>query len=252
VTVPDFSDLAAATHARVHVTNYMGYNADHDREILFVKNRFVLVRDETAFNDSFRAAVGSVWNVEHLGELRGGNWLNVWCSGRWFQNVLLYKNPPWDLLLWHAPKPDRKMAILDPPSDPKAKGQMRSTRYVWEGEVQPGTRVQFVQVLLPHAPARDAAALAEGIRVLRDEPGVAAVSVAAGPSCEVAVLNPRGECLELKPAAGEVVTDARAAYVELQHGKAKRMMLVGATVLQVGRETVFQKGERSEFEAGPR
>ena len=80
-TVPVFSDHALATHALIRVKGYMGYEATHEREILFVKNRFVLVRDETAAADTFRAEVGPVWNTQHVGQPRGEHWLNTWFDG---------------------------------------------------------------------------------------------------------------------------------------------------------------------------
>jgi len=42
--VPVFSDHKLATHARVDVTNYQGYEATQQREFLFVKNGFILAR----------------------------------------------------------------------------------------------------------------------------------------------------------------------------------------------------------------
>ena len=92
-TVPDFADRDLATHARIHVGHYMGYELTHQREFLFVKNRFVLVRDDTAheelFGKPFRAEIGPVWNTQHVGNPRGQNWLNTWFSAHWFQNAKL-------------------------------------------------------------------------------------------------------------------------------------------------------------------
>ena len=40
--VPSLADRPLASHARLRVGHYMGYEATHEREVLFVKNRFVL------------------------------------------------------------------------------------------------------------------------------------------------------------------------------------------------------------------
>ncbi len=54
VTVKQFSDHELASHVILNVTNYMGYEAEHEREVFFIKNRFAAVRDLTTFSDSFR------------------------------------------------------------------------------------------------------------------------------------------------------------------------------------------------------
>jgi len=38
----------------------MGYEVEQTREILFVKNRFALMRDTTTFGEGFRCALGPV------------------------------------------------------------------------------------------------------------------------------------------------------------------------------------------------
>jgi hypothetical protein len=63
--VPAFSGHALASHARVRVSGYTGYEAGHEREFLFVENGFVLVRDGTTFRDAFRAHVGPAWNTQN-------------------------------------------------------------------------------------------------------------------------------------------------------------------------------------------
>jgi hypothetical protein len=90
-TVEAFADHALATHARLRVSNYMGFHASQTRELLFVKNRFVLVRDETAFDDAFRARVGPVWNTQNVGEPRGPNWVNTWFTAHWLSGARIYE-----------------------------------------------------------------------------------------------------------------------------------------------------------------
>jgi hypothetical protein len=83
-TVPVFSDHALATQARMDVTGYMGFRATQRRELLFVKNGFVLLRDETSLDDAFRAEIGPTWNTQHVSEVRGPNWVNTWFSAHYF------------------------------------------------------------------------------------------------------------------------------------------------------------------------
>ncbi len=250
-SVPDFTDLSMASHARIAVTNYMGFDADHEREFLFVKNGWVLARDETTFRDSFRASVGPVWNTQHVGSPRGGHWMNTWFSAHYFQSARLYDVPPWDLLVWHAPKAGASLVVSEAPVNTPANSRIVHTRYAWEGDVRPGARLQFVQVYLPHAPVADATPLAQGIEVLLDRPGAAAVKVGHEGRIEVGILNPAGDRLELDAkGAGRIVTDARAAYMDFKGGSVRRLTVVQGTQLRCGSQAPFSSGRRGNFEKG--
>jgi hypothetical protein len=157
---------------------------------LFVKNGFVLVRDETTLGDAFRAKVGPVWNTQHVAPIRGSHWLNTWFTAHYFGNQKLFEVPPWDLLVWYAPRKGTQLKVMPDRADKaQTESNLFPTQYTWEGNVEPGTKLQFVTVLLPHAPLRDASALASGITVLADGPGLAAIRIVQGDRCELAVLN---------------------------------------------------------------
>ncbi|HUT89037.1 MAG TPA: hypothetical protein VMY37_06060 [Thermoguttaceae bacterium] len=249
VRVPVVSDHDLATHARIDVDRYMGYEATHRRELLFVKNRFVLVRDETQFDDRFQAAVGPVWNTQCLGTPRGRHWMNTWFRGHFFQGAQLYESPPWDLLVYYAPRSDAQLVISDAPIDTPFKTQLVSTQYRWQGDVQSAVRLQFVTVLLPHAPMRDATPVAERIRVLVDRPGCAAVEIAQPDRCELAILHPPGQRLELTCSTGmRITTDAKAAYLDRAGGSADRILVRQATFLEIGDRQIFRDAERRDWE----
>lgn len=234
-TVPVFQDHPLATHARLQVANYMGFEAAQEREVLFVKNRFVVVRDETTFADRFRARVGPIWNTQNVGQPRGEHWLNTWFTTHWFQTARLYETPPWDLLVYYAPQSDRRLTVSELGEAHTGPTHLWSTQYAWEGDVQPETRVQSVCVLLPHAPLRDASSLAQRIEVLRDEPGLAAVCVRGDDGCEVVVLNPDGAELTLTPVAGcPIATRARAAYVRIVNGRSAEAVALDGSPLRIG------------------
>jgi len=256
-TVPVFSDRKLATHARVDVTHYMGFEATQKREFLFVKNGFVLVRDETSLDDAFRAEIGPTWNTQHAGRVRGSHWINTWFSAHYgvIRNLSaeageekLFDVPPWDLLVWYAPREKTQLKVV-PADKMQAASHMFPTRYAWEGNVEPGTKLQFVTVLLPHAPTRDASALASGITVLADHPGLAAVRITQGNRCELAVLNPRGTKVDLDAAAaGRLSTDARAAYLDLVGNRLRRAIVLQGTLLKVREEEPFRSADRKDFE----
>jgi hypothetical protein len=247
--VPVFSDHELATHARVDVTRYQGYEATQQREFLFVKNRFVLVRDDTAFHDTFRAEVGPFWNTQHIGDIRGTNWINTWFSAHYFDDTLLFEEQPWDLLVWYAPRENTRLKVMpEKASDGQRRSRILPTQYSWQGDVRPDQRLQFTTLLLPHAPMRDASKLAEGITVLADRPGLAAVQITEGSRCEIAVLNPGGTKLELNGAPGRVCTDGRAVYVDLEGGSPRHALVVQGTLLEVRAEEMLCQPERTDYE----
>lgn len=249
--ISEFSEHGVATYAMVNVTNYMGYEAEQNREILFVKNRFVLIRDETVFHDSFRAQVGPVWNTQNVDEIKDKNWLNTWFDAHYFQNARLYDNPPWDLLIYYAPRDD--CTLLVPPAQEMTGGGGRviSTRYAWEGQVEPGMRLRFLQVLLPHAPMKDAAELAEGITVLRDEPSLAAVSIQQNSRTELVTLNAGSQNLELNlPGKAElsIGTDAKSIYVDIEGLNVKQVLVISGTYLKINGNVIFTQASPMDFE----
>ncbi len=248
-TVPAFSDHALASHARVRVTGYMGYSADHEREFLFVKNGFVVVRDETTFHDAFRARVGPVWNTQNVGAPRGDHWVNTWFTGHYFQTAELYLTPPWDLLIYHAPRTESRLAFAPVNENPQGPSRLTAVQYAWEGDLRPGTRLQFVQVLVPHAPLEDATPLAAAIRVLADEPGWTAVCLADGPRRRVAFLNARGANREFRvEPAGSIATDARAGYLELNQAALDTFLVIAGTRLAIEGKPAVQSELRRTWE----
>jgi hypothetical protein len=266
-TVPAFSDHAAATQATVHVTNYLGFNAEQDREFFFVKNRFIVLRDETLFKETFTARVGPTWNTQNIGPASGDHWINTWFSAHWFQNTRLYPNPYWELLVYHAPHPDRRLVVHNRLDEKNACDVPFSTRYCWEGPVTPGTRVQFVSVLLPHAPTLTPAALAQQIEVLHDAPGTAAVAVRDNTDYALVVLNTSGEdfTLELKGTKARPVpfttlaTDARKLYLLAPDrptdpgdkeglGPLTHLLMIDGTYVTIDDEDVARQEKRGTVE----
>jgi hypothetical protein len=251
--VDAFSDDPLATHAQLRVANYMGFRAEQTREMLFVKNRFVLVRDDTSFDDSFRARVGPVWNTQHVGRSRGANWTDTWLTAHWYSGTLrLQDNPPWNLLLFYAPRERAALMVQEPQGRPPGDGQddvlrhFRTVQYAWEGDVRPGTRLQFVNLLLPHAPDADAADLSRSIRVIRDEPGLAAVALVGADRWELALLNPSGSRIVIESPRGQIETDAHALYLDMSGRQRIRYSARGAAVLTVGRSALQPAGARRD------
>ena len=105
-------------------------------------------------------------------------------------------------------------------------------------DVDTQTRLQFVQLLLPHDPGEDARELAGSIEILRDEPGLGGASLTQGSRSELAILNLEGAYLELPEGGAVVHTDARAAYAGIQDGVGGRKAVVGGVLELVDRTDV--------------
>lgn len=242
-TVESFTDNPLITHACLAVTNYMGYEVEHTREILFVKNRFVLVRDRSRFAESFPCRMGPVWNTGEITSPRGLNWVNCYLPCAASLPPASFENPRWDLLVVHSPREGRRIETWKREEELVAYSVPYATRYTWEGTPQVGDVVQFSWLLLPHDPAVDPAALAEGVRFVRDEPETVALRIADGEQIQWAVLNGQGREIALD---GGLRTDARLLYLDCVGDSCVRYWASAATFLQVGGTEVFRAAHRTE------
>ena len=216
-TVDPVAGGKLAAHAKLTVVNYAGYPVTQVRDILFVNTGFVLVRDESTFDDSFVARVGPAWNTQHAVGEKNASWIESWIDSHWYNQFLkLYDNPPGRLLIWHAPKAGAAISVgpaqsanVDEKDARAALNHFVTEEYTWQGRVEAGQKVQFTTVLLPHRENEEASRLAVGIRVIRDEAGLSAVMVGD----QLAVLNATGSRVSIDTGRGTVVSDARALIV---------------------------------------
>lgn len=252
VTVEPFSDHQLATHAVVKVSDYMGFQVDLAREFLFVKNRMVLVRDLLKFRDSFRARIAPAWNTQNVAPKLGPNWVNTFMSYLPRGGIGTYFQPaPRELLIFHAPRPDRRLVIHE-------RGQIEHSarqealltvpygvRYQYEGVVQEGGTMQFAQLLLPHEPTMTPGQLAEKIVTLADTPEMVAFSVEAEEGrVEFVLLNSLGVEVE----AGGLKTDARQVCLDTMNGEVTRVLALDGTFLSYHGAEVFRQETRADFE----
>jgi hypothetical protein len=268
-TVEPLADSPLATHAVVRVSNYMGYEVQQTREILFVKNRFALVRDTTAFGESFPCAVGPVWNTQNILPEPGPNWFNGY-----FHFIGLHEEPwrsPWcnrplDLLVYHSPKPDRRLVITDRAGDPACAQVPYSTQYRWEGTPGAGDRVSFAWLAVPHPFPKDqylfqrggqqpyaVRKLVEGIRFVADTPELVAAKVGEEEQREEwAMLNACGAEVRLtnEGPVKELATDARCLYLDTREGQPTRVWARDATFLTASGHEVFCQTARGDVTRG--
>ncbi|HGE70569.1 TPA: hypothetical protein ENX78_07025 [Candidatus Poribacteria bacterium] len=240
VSVKEFSDHKLASHVILNVTNYMGYKAEHEREVLFIKNRFVFVRDKTTFDDSFKCRIGPVWNSQYANY--DTNWVNTYLNTFYFQGTEIYDNPRYDLLVYHSPKSDRKLVVEQRSELENAR---LSTQYLWEGNVTPGFSIEFNHILVPHDPRQPANELASAIKFIKDDSNLVILKV----HNEWVVINPNGEEYLLpNDLPNKITTDAKVLYIAVKDGKTNDILALGAKFFRMDDNDIFKSKERKDFE----
>jgi hypothetical protein len=249
VTIPVFTDHALATHAVTRTTDFIGFPMMNEREFFFVKNRFVVIRDRAHFEEAFLARLGPTWFAENIGPQVGPNWANTFMASPKTHGIAL-KNPPWDLLIIHAPKSDREL-ILRQRDVSKSSARFTSTenliRNRWQGVTRPGQVVQFSQLLLPHAPTRKPEELASKVEFVADDHDKTVIRIqAANDREEWVVLNPSESIVEF----GKLKTDAKHAYVDVRGGRVIRYLVKDASLLVYDSAEVMKSAKRTTKEDG--
>ena len=219
-SIPAFHEDAKAVLSKLDISNYEGFRADQSRDILFVKNRFVLLRDTTRFADRFAARLGPEWYTQVVGQ-RSDNWLDTRIDTHWYNaDLALYRNPAGNLLIWHAPRRDAELLVetASRPDIPRtdqrsALGHFVRTQYRVDADVTAGSTQSFATVLLPHDGRRDARRLAKGIALIEDRADLVVVALDGSAGTEIALLGEGGNSGSLSTPLGIVETDAEALYL---------------------------------------
>ena len=172
--VPRFVDDPALTYARIRTQRYGQMPVDYEREIVFVKNAFVLVKDRVTFRATMRVRVGPCWQTRDLGPQCGDDWFNTYYEYIYFtglglgKGVHAYRNPAWDLLVRFAPRTECKLSVADRYGDNPYRPSPTQLRQSWTGIATPGLTLTFTSVLLPHGPAFDVTPFADWVEFLVD------------------------------------------------------------------------------------
>jgi hypothetical protein len=259
VQVSEFRDHPIATYAAVLVDDYNGFPMSLRREFFFIKNRFVLIRDTAVAQTEFVARIGPGWDTQFVGPQVGACWANTYVQAP-ITNEHKLHNPPVDLLICHAPKPDRRLQLVDASSDPRRETTPFTLRYVWEGALRPGVEHCFSHLLLPTIPVHPDAPAASSLsgeneNIMRNGPvrGISALIDTPEQTVwrirsetdreEWIVVGARRPSVHARPDAvlptrlavdaPPLHTDARLAYVELRAGKIRRSWYVGGSYLRI-------------------
>ena len=233
-TMPDirsemtyFKDTPQATYARVRVQNMDGLPVVYEREFVFAKNRFLATREIVTFEESFKARLAPLWNTHNVGPQIGSHWANTFIHQPVANNgTRSMKSPPFDLLVWFAPRKDCELKVIDRLiDDPRAEACPNQVRYQWEGTPAIGEQMVFTQVYYPHSPYRaraasnnpnpdaraayanelQATAHASGIQIIQDSFDATVLRLELTPGeIEWIVFNQTGTAIEF---AGQNTTD---------------------------------------------
>ncbi|HEY3418139.1 MAG TPA: hypothetical protein VGM23_14775, partial [Armatimonadota bacterium] len=156
--VPILTDDAAYTYARVKTIAYQQLPVTYTRDILFSKTGFVVVKDRAKFDSTMKVRLGPCWQTRDIGPQCGPNWFNTYYEEMYVtglglgRGVQSFFNPPWDLLVYFSPRPDRKQTVTDTWAENPYRQSPIRMRQEWAGMTAPGQEITFTSVLLPHYP----------------------------------------------------------------------------------------------------
>lgn len=253
IDVPEFYDRQYASYARVQVKNYHGWPIDEERQFLFSRYRLLLMKDVVTFNDEWMCRLGPCWQTQQVGPEVGPNWANTYVEHLFLSGLGLgrgvhrWKNPAWDLLVFHPPKDDCSLEIVDRFDEQPYRTLPVRLRYVWRGVARKGEQKHWTTLLLPHAPVPKPSALVEKIRVLADTLKLTALHVATDKYYEDwLVLNDTGGSVKV----GELKTDARQLHLWFHKSRGdvrrRHVLAEGGTFVKLRGEEIVRarEGER--------
>jgi hypothetical protein len=239
--VYDFSRGASAIYLRVGVSHYLGYEADEERTILFVKDRFALVRDRLTVAEAFPAAVGPRWNTLEI-PASGPDWFDsrfpVMPALAQGSSVAYYDNGSEAMLCRFAPLSGAALEIEDHAveRDPETDFLLlpKSLYYRWRGTTTAGEILPFAFLLLPHDSTRDPSALSASALFLRADAEVTALCIKGTADEEWTVFNERGNlALNGEGMVKDLRTDARSLYLRWANGGVQAQWSLGMSYLEV-------------------
>jgi len=159
--VPIFSDDPSVTFARIRTKRYRHMPVTYVRDVLFLKNAAVLIKDKATFHSTMKVRMGPCFQTRCLGPQCGRNWFNTYYDEMYSGAVLTgvgpvqsISNPHWDLLVYFADRPHRECSVIDRFAEMPPRCSPVAVRQHWSGMVRAGQTVTFTTVLLPHKPVQ--------------------------------------------------------------------------------------------------
>ncbi len=238
-------DLGAAGYGREVVANYQGYPATLLREIVFIKNAGVVVKDTVTMATDLRMRWSPLWRVRNVGPDYGTNWINTYL-GEWVPLrglgvnapvLTRFRNSPRDLLIYFLPDPEGKLELVDERETDTTIPLPIRVQYTLREDLKANQPVASVSVFIPHGPG-PAAPLAQGVRVLVNDPLRTVLEFPdADGTKNLVVLNGTGAALT----AGGLTTDAQVACIRHVAGKVSAVAMYGGkSIMFAGTEIAKQ------------
>lgn len=170
-------------YAKIRIENHQAQHATLTRNLMMVRDRFLLVVDDlAAAADLHQASGGPVWQAQTVYGPLGPDFVNVTVQKMgiaWFvepRNLMQWRNNPYDLLIY---SPGGKVRI-DPVShvlDASLSGKIHfNTNRLRAGffervDLKKGEHQSFVTFLVPHAPTEDPRRIVRQIKPLASNKG---------------------------------------------------------------------------------
>ena len=302
VVVPTMGRLTDGSYARIQIVEYLGCDASREdwwelvkhwtktcslekaigyknwpmrlnRSVLFVNNKFTVVRDEPNFLIPVVARIGPNWTFGEMGCL-GTNWVNVWMpkvlnaanggvtydKNSELHHLKSISTAPKDLLIWFSPDQDSVLQIeklhrertLNPvyiPAVPSPNGSSNAyinlpmrAWYTYSNYWPRGVRKTFTTVLMPHDPMTlgNLQQLVDRIKTVQDDGQVTALTIADDTSVYLIVMqtaNVRARVAANLPLSGQLINlqvDGEATLLTCNHdGTPIHVSTWGATALTI-------------------
>lgn len=255
--VPAFVDDPAVTYARIVSEPYGGLPVTSVRDIVFVKNGFVLVKDRITFHADMKVRVGPCWQTRDLGPQCGQDWFNAYYEWVYFtglglgKGVHAYRNPAWDLLVRFAPRADTRITVLDRYEDNPYRTSGTQLRQSWSGIARAGETRTFTTILLPHPPEFDVTGQAERARFIEDTDGRTLVHVTVENDNQHQFTDQYWVLLQEEPGMANAegfVSDARLAVVPIdREGTVRPAVLVGGASLALNNQDLAASARRPQL-----
>ena len=242
ITVPDLGETGMAAYACVDIDRYRGWPVRHRRQIVFLKNRLMWVKDDVTFHDGFLCKVGPRWHTRQVFPKVGTHWANTFIDFHLSTGLGMgsglhrTENARTDLLVWFMPRKGCRVTHLDRSRTNIWQTLPQQLHYVWQGLAAAGQKLSFSTVLWPHQPNRDPAKWAARLSAVVDTPNVAAVRAKIdGKTTYLMVVNDTGKV----QTAGPVATDARLCIVLESDGKPQRAMVYKGRTVTYGKRVLL-------------
>jgi len=252
--VPIFVEDPAVTRVRIRVQRFQQLPVTYVRDIVFVKDAFMLVKDRITFHATMRARIGPCWQTRDLGPQCGENWFNGYYEYLYHtglglgRGVHAYRNPAWDLLIKFAPREDVKYSVVDRFNDNPYRMSPIQLRQSWTGIIKHGETRTFTSLLHPHVPAFDVKPFAEWSEFLidNDQSTLVRVKTENDPrnhlwSEHFVLLQEKDGAIESEGFAG----DSSFALVSKNYkGNLSAAVMVGGSELRLGGEDFSRKSRK--------